>query len=553
MKYDKKYVNMLDTPSTYFNGEGYFVEVFKDRVELLAYDFQNGKWKPEYDQVVRLPIDYIPMVDLDAPNWGGIELTGVANNRGVLNLKWTMPKDNIGITQYKIMQDGNTIANLSSDKLSFNVGKLKAGITYTFKIEARDEEGNWSKTGPEFKFTPEISSNDLGYYNSLPEEIKNKLMVYLNFDENVTDISNNVTTETLDGALMYKDSPFGSSGNFNNTNSLSLGVLDYGMDDFTTSFWVNAKGSGGTDGAVIVSNKDFYTRTNPGWVIASVNSTKLWHNTGLIINGSKVHIDDRGVSNIELFNGEWNYFTISTDRTNNVANVYKNGVKVYSYDISRLAGQSMTVNNKTVIGADGKGTHYGGRLDFNIDEFMIVKKALSDKEIKEMYELYDLTGKMPLQYLVKEAKEIDSNLYTEESINELNNYLNIAEVILASEGASLEDTKEAYRNLNAALNNLILEEVEDNIKPEKPINFKLNDYTNNTVDISWEKPINNQNIKEYCLYLDGKLLDTVSANSELEYELSNLDSNTIYGIKITSKSKNGLESKPSSLNIRTRK
>ncbi|MGL4992093.1 MAG: metallophosphoesterase family protein [Sarcina sp.] len=53
MKYDEKYCNMLEVPSLMEHGQGYYVEVFEDKVEFLARDFIKSRWLPEYNQVIK--------------------------------------------------------------------------------------------------------------------------------------------------------------------------------------------------------------------------------------------------------------------------------------------------------------------------------------------------------------------------------------------------------------------------------------------------------------------------------------------------------------------
>ncbi|MGL5380153.1 penicillin binding protein PBP4B, partial [Clostridium sp.] len=88
---------------------------------------------------------------------------------------------------------------------------------------------------------------------------------------------------------------------------------------------------------------------------------------------------------------------------------------------------------------------------------------------------------------------------------------------------------------------------------EKPSNLKASEIESNCAKVTWNSPSNNDFIKEYKVYLDGKLEAVILPGEVLEYEFKDLKSNSIYGVKVVAKTMDGLESKPISINIRTKK
>ncbi|MGL5381106.1 S8 family serine peptidase [Clostridium sp.] len=73
------------------------------------------------------------------------------------------------------------------------------------------------------------------------------------------------------------------------------------------------------------------------------------------------------------------------------------------------------------------------------------------------------------------------------------------------------------------------------------------------VKLNWNASASTDTM-EYILYKDGKEIDRVPADKDvLEYSVTGLRSNTIYGFKVVSRSKTGILSKPVSLNVRTAK
>ncbi|MGL5378541.1 discoidin domain-containing protein, partial [Clostridium sp.] len=85
--------------------------------------------------------------------------------------------------------------------------------------------------------------------------------------------------------------------------------------------------------------------------------------------------------------------------------------------------------------------------------------------------------------------------------------------------------------------------------PNKPTEFKATDITKNSVSMTWEAPTNVE-IKEYIIYRDGK---EIGRTSDTSFVAEGLRVNSIYGFKIVAVSNEDKESKPISINVRTRK
>ncbi|MGL5381671.1 M20/M25/M40 family metallo-hydrolase [Clostridium sp.] len=94
------------------------------------------------------------------------------------------------------------------------------------------------------------------------------------------------------------------------------------------------------------------------------------------------------------------------------------------------------------------------------------------------------------------------------------------------------------------------DKVEEEIVVSKVENIKLEEVTNNSAKITWEKPNSPNGLVSYIIYKDGKVLEEISSD-KAEIIISNLTANTIYGVKIVSKYSNGELSKPVSVNLRT--
>lgn len=98
--------------------------------------------------------------------------------------------------------------------------------------------------------------------------------------------------------------------------------------------------------------------------------------------------------------------------------------------------------------------------------------------------------------------------------------------------------------------------VENDEKPEDIVVGKIKnlngEVTNTTVKLTWDAPNSIVGLEEYVVYKDGKKVSTVNTGTT-ELVVDGLKYNTIYGFKITAKFENGKESKPVSINVRTKK
>ncbi|MDD3654276.1 MAG: fibronectin type III domain-containing protein, partial [Desulfotomaculaceae bacterium] len=92
------------------------------------------------------PVD-LTMAPADVPVWPADSKLTITNLAGAaLTLNWAKP--DVNVSGFAIMQDGNRIATVSGDALSYDVLGLTNGQSYTFKVEARFINSDWTSTGP---------------------------------------------------------------------------------------------------------------------------------------------------------------------------------------------------------------------------------------------------------------------------------------------------------------------------------------------------------------------------------------------------------------------
>jgi beta propeller repeat protein len=108
--------------------------------------YQNG----DSTQIVENTADET-CPDVSKPTWENAILeTGLVEGT-TMELHWDGDTDNIEVTAFKIYQDDEEIKEIEAVR-RYTVTELEPDTEYKFSIEAGDETGNWSTTGPEKKF-----------------------------------------------------------------------------------------------------------------------------------------------------------------------------------------------------------------------------------------------------------------------------------------------------------------------------------------------------------------------------------------------------------------
>jgi len=97
-----------------------------------------------------------------APTWGGVAAlqASLLTSRGVV-LAWPAATDAVGVTQYRVYENGHLIDTVSGAVYSYYANDLQPGTAYTFKVEAGNDSSLWSADGPEVTLTtPQTPAGD---------------------------------------------------------------------------------------------------------------------------------------------------------------------------------------------------------------------------------------------------------------------------------------------------------------------------------------------------------------------------------------------------------
>jgi len=156
--------------------------------------------------------------------------------------------------------------------------------------------------------------------------------------------------------------------------------LNFGTStDFTVALWV--KTTGWQDDSAIISNKDWNSGANTGWVIACQgggSGSWQWNYKGE--TGPRRDYDPSGP---ELSDGQWHHLCVSHDR-NGYATFYFDGQYQAQVDISASTG-TLDSTYPTVIGTDGaEGLYWPYWFEGAIDDVRIYNTVLSDSEVRHL-------------------------------------------------------------------------------------------------------------------------------------------------------------------------
>ncbi|GMX64669.1 hypothetical protein Elgi_39380 [Paenibacillus elgii] len=118
-------------------GQTYEYEVFAvSRSGIVS----TNALKATYDDNTFPPADWPAGSRLEAKEW----------KKDSVSLTWT-PAENA--KEYRVYQDGNLLGTQLGNRNTYFVDQLTPGTTYTFKVEAGNETGNWTTSGPQLTIT----------------------------------------------------------------------------------------------------------------------------------------------------------------------------------------------------------------------------------------------------------------------------------------------------------------------------------------------------------------------------------------------------------------
>ena len=312
---------------------------------------------------------------------------------GEVTLTWAAP-DNVIATGLELLRNGTNIATLPLDATTYTdspPGALTAAsidFEYTLRLVGEDAA----------ECVPATCT--ASFFNGT---LIDGLVLYLPFnnpDEVADESGNDLGTELL-GDPSQVEGAIGSAVEFDDTaDPRQYIILEDSEDlqfgdsvDFSVSFWINTnspltdnRGNGGTNyDPAIISNKDWNSGLNPGWVISG-NSSNAGNGDGHLewnIGDGSVRADF-DTTDALLNDGNWHHVAVTHDR-DSLAVFYLDNRKLGEVDISSVG--DIDSGFTTNIATDGaEGATWENWFPGAIDDLAIWRRALASNEVSEIYQ-----------------------------------------------------------------------------------------------------------------------------------------------------------------------
>jgi hypothetical protein len=223
-------------------------------------------------------------------------------------------------------------------------------------------------------------------------DLENGLVQYLQFENDYLDSSRTANHATVGaGSPQFVEGRFGRGVSINGAQEhLTLGnpeELQFGDDaDFTVAFWVRSTGNQQGDPAII-SNKDWDSGSNQGWVIA-------YENNG---NDIQVNIGDGAlrsdIDDLETASGSWEFVAVTFDRdgamtlftdSDNDGLLNSLGITGGQNTLANLGAIDSPLGMAINIGSDGTG-EYASSLSAELDDLGIWRRVLNRVELEMLW------------------------------------------------------------------------------------------------------------------------------------------------------------------------
>ena len=201
---------------------------------------------------------------------------------------------------------------------------------------------------------------------------------YLPLDGDITDRCGGTTSKT--GNLYFVEGYFGRGVSLPDGH---ISISDYapGTDSFTVTMWVSTMGV--SSDPALVSNKDWASGSNSGYVLCLENSDHVKFNAG------------DGANRMDMshplpadFRAGWMHVALVVDRTAEEVRIALDFGDFQTQALpDALKGASLDAFNVLNIGQDGTGA-YSASLTATVDELMIFDGALTEGELASLAEYY---------------------------------------------------------------------------------------------------------------------------------------------------------------------
>ncbi|SHI69038.1 Predicted pyrophosphatase or phosphodiesterase, AlkP superfamily [Rubritalea squalenifaciens DSM 18772] len=299
-----------------------------------------------------------------------------------------------------VLTSSTSIANVtgSFDALMTNIGQDGTGVYSDFTLMDMDDLAIWRRalypSEAQLLYSEGQAGQPLSSMLGAPVDLAQDRVLFLPLDSDASDLSSESNNGTINGSPSFTTGTDGNAislldtanphqyVNLGNPTSLQFGT----GTDFSVAVWVKNSGgfqdnraSGGSaDDPAILSNKDWNSGVNKGWILAAGANGRWQWNIG--DGSSRRDYDSAG----GLINdGNWHLLVATHDR-DGLARLYYDGQEVATRDISTIG--DIDAGLVTAVGTDGTlGSNWANWFTGGIDNAMIWRRVITPEEIVLLY------------------------------------------------------------------------------------------------------------------------------------------------------------------------
>jgi hypothetical protein len=298
----------------------------------------------------------------------GAKLSASTGARSVF-LSWSLPPAGVaGLSGYELRRNGQLIATTAPGVTGFtdaSPGPAGQVLDYTLTLVGTTER----------TLSASVVAPGMAAAGTAPE-------VHLRFDGDLLDTSGRGNHATAEGTAAFTAGKTGQALSLDGTRSARIGTVAAGAPadlrfgaatDFTVSFWFKANTPWTTDPGIL-SNKNWVSGANAGWIIAGENNGNDWQWN---LKGSLLSRKDFDPSNANIAGSTWRLVTVTHDRDGDAV-FYHDAAEIGRVSIAGAGDIDTALPVR--IGRDGNNAYPWNQGAF-IDELKVWRRVLAPAEV----------------------------------------------------------------------------------------------------------------------------------------------------------------------------
>jgi GH35 family endo-1,4-beta-xylanase/chitodextrinase len=452
--------------------------------------------------------------DQTAPVWAepSLKATEVEGDRVTVN--WSGALDPGGVSAYRLFDGDKEIITLPSSIGSYRISGLSDNRTYTFKVEAADQAGNWSTTGPTATVSTTASRDA-----AAPVWPKSRMLQYSSITDRSVSLSWSAATDNtaITAYRIYQDDTMLAEVD---GNTLQYNALDL-EGGLTYTFRVEAGDA-----------TDNWTSAGPAVTVHT--------SSGVVRNDTTLYpSEDVFIQAPAVFGGD--------GTTNNIAFLrYKNAAGASGTEQNKNTG-----NNRRAYLKFPLDTVTGSVYEATLNLYVYAVQTPNMDIGLQLYEAADSWSETSMNWKNKPA---DGSLLGSKTVRNAGYWVSIpvtdyVQSELNGDGVvSFKLTDDSWLDQNVDIHSKEATGANAALRPylsvgtdEIPKDSLAPDWGSSTLNVSDEKPnaltlawtaaTDDAGVNGYRIYRDGEAIDTVAADV-MSYVATGLTSTTSYTFKV---------------------